>query len=123
MPKSGCGNLSEKALKIDAFGRPFEFILPNRTKRYKTLAGSILTVFLAILVILYTAYKLQLLLSNDQVFLTVTSEENFSYESEEVSALSNSEHGFNIAVGLIDTTSLKLAKDYEQYGQIKVYML
>ena len=65
MQKSGCGKLGEKALKVDAFGRPFEFVLPNGSRRYKTLAGAVLTVFLALVVALYTAYKLQLLLNND----------------------------------------------------------
>ena len=77
MPRSGCENLSEKALKIDAFARPFEFMLPNGAKRYKTLSGSILTVILALLVLIYTTYKLQLLLNNEQVFVMVTSEESF----------------------------------------------
>ena len=98
MSKSGCGRFSEKILKIDAFGRPFEFMLPNGTKRYKTLVGTILTVILTILVTLYTVYKVQLLLNNEQVIVTLTSEENYFVKNEAL--ISSSEDGFNIAVGL-----------------------
>lgn len=97
MSKSGCGKFSEKILKVDAFGSPFEFKLPNGTKRYKSLVGTILTVILAILVTLYTVYKVQLLLNDEQVFVSITTEENY-FDSND--ALSSSGDGFNIAVGL-----------------------
>ena len=100
MPRSGCANLSQKALKIDSFGRPFEFMLPNGSKRYKTLSGSILTVVLALLVTLYTAYKLQLLMNHDQVLLMVTTEESFYDDKTAGGIISSSENGFNVAVGL-----------------------
>ena len=102
MQKSGCGKLSQNALKIDAFGRPFEFMLPNGTRRYKTLSGFILTIILALLVTLYTAYKLQLLMNNDNVLVMVTTEESFFDKNGERSALSRSEHGFNIAFALVN---------------------
>ena len=65
MAKSGCGKLGEKALMIDAYGRPFEFILPNGTRRYKTLLGSILTVITVIVAFIYTIYKFQLMNDRD----------------------------------------------------------
>ena len=65
MGKSGCTKFSEKALIIDSFGRPFEFFLPNGTKRYKTLSGSILTVVTLLIVLLYTAYKYRLLIERE----------------------------------------------------------
>ena len=100
MPRSGCANLSQEALKIDSFGRPFEFMLPNGSKRYKTLSGSILTVVLALLVTLYTAYKLELLLNNDQVLLMVTTEESFYDDTSAGGTISSTEDGFNVAVGM-----------------------
>ena len=122
MAKSGCGKLGEKALKIDAFGRPFEFVLPNGTKRYKSLVGSLLTVFLALIVTLYTAYKLQLLLNNDQVFVMVTTEESFQDENKEDSAISSSVNGFNIAVGLFNFEDFTTVDNYEEYGKLTITM-
>ena len=88
MQKSSCGKLSQSALKIDAFGRPFEFMLPNGTRKYKTLLGSIFTVILALIVTLYTAYKLQLLVSNDNVLVMVTTEDSFFDKNGNRSTLS-----------------------------------
>ena len=102
MQKSGCEKLSQNALKIDAFGRPFEFMLPNGTRKYKTLSGSIFTVILALIVTLYTAYKLQLLLNNDNVLVMVTTEDSFFDKNGERSTLSRSEHGFNLAFVLLN---------------------
>ena len=121
MAKSGCGKLGEKALKIDAFGRPFEFVLPNGTKRYKSLVGSLLTVFLVLIVALYTAYKLQLLLNNDQVFVMVTTEDIQDVDKVE-SALSSSVNGFNIAVGLFNFEDFSTVDNFEEYGQISIEM-
>ena len=68
--KSSCGKVIEKALIIDAFGRPFYFILPNGAKEYKSLIGSIMTLMTIITVALYAVYKWQLLLDKEETSLT-----------------------------------------------------
>ena len=65
MSKSNCSKVSEKALIIDSFGRPFEFMLPNGSKKYRSLLGSVLTLIIVLVVALYAVYKLQLLIEHD----------------------------------------------------------
>ena len=67
MTKSSCSKFGEKALLIDSFGRPFEFMLPNGAKKYKSLVGSIATLVTVIIVALYAVYKWQLLIDKDQL--------------------------------------------------------
>ena len=53
----------------------------------------------------------------------VTTEESFSDEDEEKNALSSSQSGFNIAVGLFDRDGFKLVENYEEYGQMNIWMV
>ena len=57
--KAGCSGrgIAEKALSIDQFGRPFEFMLPNRQRKYKTLCGSIMSIVMLLVIGFYSAYK------------------------------------------------------------------
>ena len=70
MSKSGCSKVGEKALIIDSFGRPFEFLLPNGAKKYKSLVGSIMTLFTIIVVAVYSIYRWQLLIDKEQINVT-----------------------------------------------------
>ena len=118
MPKTDCGKLSEKVLKIDAFGRPFQFVLPNGSKSYKSLSGAILTIILALLVALYAIYKFELLYKNEYE-LKVTTQDS----SLDVDNYSSSENGFNIAIGLLNQDKVLIEDNYEQYGLFTISML
>ena len=120
MAKSGCGKLGEKALMIDAYGRPFEFILPNGARRYKTLVGSILTVITVIVAFLYTVYKFQLMNDRDQVNISYTSEEGYFDSNESILSPSSD---FNIAFGIFKHGKLdeRLQTNFSEYGELIVY--
>ena len=42
---------------IDAFAKPFRFMLPGGTKEYKSLVGAVLTLVTVITVSFYAVYK------------------------------------------------------------------
>jgi len=58
---TGCSRLANKALVLDLYGRPFMFMLPNRNQKYKSIVGSLCTVFVFTVITVYAIYKFQLL--------------------------------------------------------------
>ena len=99
-PKGGCGDLLEKALVLDIYGRPFYFRLPKGRQKYKSLVGSICTIFTLSIVFAYAIYKFELLIQKEEARVQRSVEEefydgNFTYTREE---------GFNVAFAL-DSTS------------------
>lgn len=94
--KGNCRDLCQKALVIDTYGRPFLFMLPNHQQRYKSIVGSICTVFILSVVFIYAVYKFQLLIDKDESRIQKVLIENFF---DETKYLSQSE-GFNLAYGI-----------------------
>lgn len=58
----GCGTFKQKVLLFDSYGRPFNLLLPNGEKFYKSLLGTILTIIAVTLVAFYAVYKWDLLM-------------------------------------------------------------
>ena len=117
--KSACrgSSISEKIIGIDQFGRPFEFVLPNGSRKYKSLCGAIMTLATLVIVTLYAVYKCQLLISRDQFSINLATEEGYYNERESVL---NSESGVNFAVGIYSRLERRIIED-ESYGKIRVF--
>ena len=61
-----CENLVDKALVIDMYGRPFYFMLPNLRQKYKSIIGSVCTIFVLAILLAYAIYKFQLLMDKGE---------------------------------------------------------
>ena len=119
MSKSNCSKVSEKALIIDSFGRPFEFMLPNGSKKYRSLLGSVLTLIIVLVVALYAVYKWQLLIEKDQVTVSFSKEENYFDETSILDPASR----FNLAVGIYDRKNRDNLVFDESFGKLSVKMI
>ena len=93
----GCNQLLEKALIFDIYGRPMEFMLPNRRKLYKSIVGSCCTILIISVVFSYAVYKLQLFAEREDTSLQISNElEWFLEEPQEF----GTESGFKLAFGI-----------------------
>lgn len=91
------GGCTQKVLKLDLYGRPFMFMLPNHEQRYKSIVGSLCTILVLFVVFVYAVYKVQLLSDKDESRVQRTLEENYFDYQKFVS----SHHGeFNVAFAL-----------------------
>ena len=115
--KSSCSKVGEKALVIDSFGRPFEFMLPNGSKKYRSLVGSIMTLVTVMIVAVYSSYKWQLLIDKEQVTNSQSIDERHFDSSNSILDL---ESGFNLAVGIFGLNSGRDLVFDETYGKLTV---
>ena len=56
-----CQKFLQKVLVLDLYGRPFMFMLPNHQQKYKSIIGSLCTIFILSIVLVYAVYKFELL--------------------------------------------------------------
>ena len=105
MGKSSCSKVGEKALIIDQFAKPFEFMLPNGSKKYRSLLGSVLTLVTVIIVALYSIYKWQVLIDRDEYTLSQITEENYFNETR-TSKMDRSTD-FNLAFGIYSNRGIR----------------
>lgn len=115
--RGNCGGLLEKALVLDLYGRPFLFMLPNRKQKYKSIVGSICTIFILTIVFAYAIYKFDLLIQKEEARVQRSTEEeyfdsNFNYTKEQ---------GFNVAFALDSNGKLdENFNDLSSYGRLRL---
>ena len=64
--RGGCSSFVNKSLLADVYGRPFLFMLPNHQQKYKSIVGSVCTIFAISVVLTYAIYKYELLVDKDE---------------------------------------------------------
>ena len=52
-----CDSMQKKALFIDLYRRPFLFMMPDKVPSYRTLLGSMLSIFTLVLILSYATFK------------------------------------------------------------------
>ena len=60
---SPCDRCQKRSLFLDIYSQPFNLRVVKNTQHYKTLLGSLLSVFTLTVVISFVGYKLQALLN------------------------------------------------------------
>ena len=48
----------QNILSFDLYKRPFAFLMPDHTERYRTFVGAMLSILTLIIVVAYGAYKI-----------------------------------------------------------------
>lgn len=114
----GCGGLTQRALILDSYGRPFLFMLPNSKQRYKSILGSMCTVFIISVVLIYAVYKYQLLIDKEESRVQKTLEENYFDEDHTFSTT----QGFNVAFSLSSYSNKELFFSDARYGQLRLLL-
>ena len=122
MPKkekgSSCSSLLQKAMVIDMYGRPFYFMLPNKQQKYKSIVGSLCTVFILSIVLIYAIYKLELLIAKEEARIQ-SNVEDFYYDS---SFSVDRERGFNMAFSLQSNSGASQSESFddETFGRLRL---
>ena len=106
----------QKLLVLDIYGTPFEFILPDNEKKFKTLPGFIATVFTIGALLAYSAYRISLLLdrSNYQILTEV-----LDYTFDENLVLESAKDKFHIAAGIVNYSS-DIIKEDPRIGEVQL---
>ena len=116
-----CDKFTQKALVLDIYGRPFQFMLPNSKQKYKSIVGSICTIFVMTMVLIYAVYKFENLVAKDESRVQISIENSYFNETE----IFSSKRGFNMAFGLSsysDTSSYFDGPEYHKYGRVRLLM-
>ena len=98
--KSSCSRLKDNMILLDAYGQPFNFMLPGKRKMYKSLVGTIMTLIAVTTVVGYAIYKWNILRTNTQASISTTVEENYFADKN---ATLTEQDGFKIAFSLTDS--------------------
>ena len=61
-----CDKLQQSMLGLDFYHRPVRVLLPGNKDFYRTLLGSVLSIFTAVVILTYTGYKVTQLASNEE---------------------------------------------------------
>ena len=115
---TGCSSLTQRALIADLYGRPFLFMLPNAKQRYKSILGSMCTVFIISIVLIYAVYKYQLLIDKEESRLQKTLEENYFDETHAFSTA----QGFNVAFALSSYSNKSQFFTDNSYGRLRLLL-
>ena len=59
MQRNSC---SKRLIKIDSFGQPFRFTLPDKSREFQTVPGSICTIFMFMMLLIFAGYKTNVLI-------------------------------------------------------------
>ena len=57
---------SKNFVKLDAFGAPFQFTLPDQSKIFKTVPGAICTIAMVLVIMVFASYKVSVLIERSQ---------------------------------------------------------
>lgn len=116
---TGCSRLTQRALILDSYGRPFLFMLPNHNQRYKSILGSMCTVFILSIVLIYAIYKYELLVDKEESRIQKTLQENYFGEDTKFT----STDGFNVAFALSSYTNKEQFYIDNSYGRLRLILL
>lgn len=67
----------QKSLNVDLFRTPFLFKLPDRNEKYRTTIGSIFTIAMLLVLLVYGAIKLTVLYSLSDYSINIAVQEYF----------------------------------------------
>ena len=113
-----CDSLQEKALFIDLYRRPFLFLLPDKVPSYRTLLGSVLTVFTVLLISGYAFYKFIRLEALKDYKINNATHEQFYDSSFSFSQID----GFQIAAAVTRYNSDVSDIEDPEIGVVKIYL-
>ena len=86
---------------LDLYGRPFNFQMMHGFTTHRSIAGSVLSIILYIVALVYAVNRLQVLINHEQSKVTIWQEENSLDEFFEFNVKENK---FNFAYGLFYNT-------------------
>ena len=111
------GAWAQKFTKIDVFGQPFEFGLPDKTKLFKTVPGAICTLILMLILMAFAGFKFNSLVQLSQ-YRILSETFAFEYDAEDKFGFDND---FRVAASI---TEFGVEKDFEDptYGTVKLVM-
>ena len=110
------GGLGSYFKDFDLFGTSFNFNLPGDKEKLKTTIGSIVSLFLIMVITFYGILKIYMLQTRkDTEFLTFEIDSFYKYE------YFTSEMGFNVAFALTEYDAVKAPIDDPQYGSLRAY--
>ena len=97
------------------------FMLPNHQQKYKSIIGSLCTIFILSIVLVYAIYKFELLVAKDESRLQTTVEESYYDETYTFS----SSQGFNMAFGISSYQNSDLYYNdprFHEYGRLQLLL-
>lgn len=115
MKRNACAEL---LIKIDIFGQPFQFGMPDKKKIFKTVPGAICTILLFFVIAIYAGYKIATLVSKSQYQLV---RESFQYHYDAEDTF-DEKRGFAIAAVVSAFGDASSYFDEPEYGRIKFVM-
>ena len=74
---SACDKFQNSLLSLDIYRKDFNFLLPDKQTRYRTLFGSLLSIFTLVTMLTYFSMKLNVLLKRDDYGVQILEQENF----------------------------------------------
>ena len=83
-------------LKFDLYKQPFRLLLPDRKNEYRTFAGGLLSITTIIVMLLYTIYKFNVLISNYDYKVQLRRMESY-YSEKDVFSYND---GFRLAAAI-----------------------
>ena len=110
--KGHCPLLYKSVIRLDLFGYILEKKTEDGLKLYKSLVGSLMSVTLLVVMMLYTVYKYNAMLRYNDTNLMV-SEQTGAYTDKDI--FKGGKENFNIAFGLVSVYG-QLDEDTSRYG-------
>jgi hypothetical protein len=110
---------NELMLKVDFFGQPFHFLLPDKHQYYRSFLGAMLSILMVTLVLAFTVYRF-VSLSEKWTYYVAENYHRFAFGATEAF---KSKDGFAVAVGITEFDG-KSIQDYVEdpsVGTLKFY--
>ena len=101
MQRTGCKQFQRKMLVFDLYRRPFYFLLPDGSDRYRTIPGTCFSICTFMLLLAYASVGLNNMLQKSDYKILSQAQEEFYTTADTFSA----NDGFSIAAAVISPTA------------------
>lgn len=113
--QSKCGtSLNDKFVKMDRFGQKFELTIEEGKMTLQSRMGAICTIFIRMLILAFTAYKVSVLEAKTRVDVLSVLQTD-AIDGTEVFGL---DQGLNLAIAVFDDVNMNFEVD-PAYGSVR----